>query len=490
MNPAIFRTYDIRGIAGRDLTSDIAEGIGKAVGTILRRRDRDSLPGPVAVGRDVRESSPSLAEAFIEGVVATGLDVIDLGMVPTPVVYFYLFQHRMAGGVIVTGSHNPPKYNGFKICAGQQTLYDKGIQEIRQIVEEATFYRSATRGKQEEFDPLPSYRDYLGAQFQGIRPTELMKRSIKIVVDAGNGAASVVAPHLLRTLGCEVVELYCKPDGRFPHHHPDPTVPANLSDLRATVREVRADLGVAYDGDADRLGVVNERGEIVWGDRLLILYGRQVLADKNGAMCIGDVKCSQLYFADVKIRGGVPLMWRTGHSLIKAKMRETGALLAGEMSGHFFFADRYYGFDDALYATCRLLEILNTAREWDPDVHLSDLLGDLPSWVGTPEIRTHCPDEAKHTIVHRLAERVSSQVASGSIPPELRGEIEEVVTLDGLRLAGRRGWGLIRASNTEPALILRFEAASQETMERFRAFLENHVAAVQRDLGTASSGTR
>jgi phosphomannomutase/phosphoglucomutase len=484
MNPDIFRTYDIRGIAGQDLTTGVAEAIGKAVGTILRRREGDSMPGPVAVGRDVRESSPSLAEAVIEGVITTGLDVVDLGMVPTPLVYFYLFQHQASGGIIVTGSHNPPEFNGFKICGGQQTLYGKEIQEIRKTVEKGAFYNSAKRGKRTEWDVITSYLEYHTTQFQQLRSFEPMKKAIRIVVDAGNGTASLVAPYLLRNLGCEVVELYCEPDGRFPHHHPDPTVPANLADLQSAVREVQADLGVAYDGDADRLGVVDERGKVIWGDRLLILYARQVLEEKNGAMCIGDVKCSQLYFDDVKIRGGIPLMWRTGHSLIKAKMRETGALLAGEMSGHFFFADRYYGFDDALYATCRLLQILDAARKTNPEVRLSDLLGDLPTWVATPEIRTFCPDKTKHTIVDRLAEKVSSQVGSGHIPMELRGEIEEVVTLDGLRLVGRHGWGLIRASNTEPALILRFEAASLEKMEQLRSFLEDQVAAVQRDLGT------
>jgi phosphomannomutase / phosphoglucomutase len=486
VNSAIFRAYDIRGIAGRDLNTEVAEAIGKAVGTILRRREGDTKPGPVAVGRDVRESSPALAEAVIEGVIDTGLDVVNLGIVPTPLVYFYLFQHQTSGGVIVTGSHNPPEFNGFKICKGQQTLYGKEIQEIRRTVEEGAFSPSAKRGERTEFDAIPSYLDHLAAHFQDLRSAQPTKRCMRIVVDAGNGAASLVAPQLLRTMGCDVVELYCEPDGRFPHHHPDPTIPANLGDLRSVVREVQADLGVAYDGDADRLGVLDERGEIVWGDRLLILYARQVLGEKKGAMCIGDVKCSQLYFDDVKLRGGIPLMWRTGHSLIKAKMRETGALLAGEMSGHFFFADRYFGFDDALYATCRLLEILDTERKRDPAVCLSNLLGDLPPWVATPEIRIYCPDEFKHAIVHHVAERVSAQVGGETTPPELRGEIEGVSTLDGLRLIGRYGWGLIRASNTEPALILRFEAASRQRMERLRTFLESQVAAVQRDLGTAS----
>jgi len=477
MNPAIFRSYDIRGVVGNDLNPKAAEAIGKAFGTLLVRGEKNSAPGPVAVGRDVRQSSPSLSQALIEGVVATGLDVVDLGIVPTPLVYFYLFQHEVAGGVIVTGSHNPPEFNGFKLCRGKQTLYEQAIQEIRAIVEGKQISSSSKRGKRRTTDVLPDYLDFLVTQFRPSGSGREANVSLRVVVDAGNGTAGLVVPRLLRRLGHEVVELYCEPDGRFPHHHPDPTVPGNLADLQSVVRDVEADLGVAYDGDADRLG-------IVWGDRLLTLYARQVLKEKAGAICIGDVKCSQLFFDDVRIRGGIPLMWRTGHSLIKAKMRETGALLAGEMSGHFFFADRYYGFDDALYATCRLLEILDAAREVNSQVHLSQLLEDLPTWVATPEIRIFCPDEDKHAIVHRLVERISAQLERGDMPAELHGEVEDAVTVDGLRLVGRNGWGLIRASNTEPALILRFEAASRERMERLRAFFEDQVAAAQKSQGT------
>lgn len=483
MNPAIFRKYDIRGIAGQDLNEEVAETIGKAIGSILRKSGGSSTSDPVAVGQDVRQSSPSLVRALIRGVVSTGLDVVDLGIVPTPLVYFYLFQHQAAGGVVVTGSHNPPEFNGFKICKGGQTLYDEEIQEIRKVVEDGAFARSKKQGTRREFDIIPSYLGLLRRQFEHLRLGKHQRRSIRIVVDAGNGTAALVAPHLLRSVGCEVAELYCEPDGRFPHHHPDPTVPANLVDLQSMVREIQADFGVAYDGDADRLGVVDERGEIVWGDRLLTLYARGVLGERAGATCIGDVKCSQLYFDEVRRRGGVPLMWRTGHSLIKAKMRETGALLAGEMSGHFFFADRYFGFDDALYATCRLLEILDAAREKEPEVRLSHLLEDLPAWVGTPEIRIFCPDDYKHAIVQRLAQEIPARLRTGSVPAEIGEEIDQVDTLDGLRLAGRHGWGLIRASNTEPALILRFEAASEEKMDRIRTFLENQVATVQKDLG-------
>jgi phosphomannomutase/phosphoglucomutase len=487
MNPAIFRTYDIRGIVGPDLNEEVAAAVGKAFGTILRRVEEGLSKSPVAVGQDVRQSSPYLAEAVIEGVAATGWDVVDLGVVPTPLVYFYLHQHPAAGGIVVTGSHNPPEFNGFKICRGTQTLYEGQIQEIRKIMDEDGFYQSARRGGITKVNTIPSYLDFLGTHFQHLRACERGKRPIKVVVDAGNGTAGLVAPRLLGALGCDVVELYCEPDGRFPHHHPDPTIPANLADLQSVVREAEADLGVAYDGDADRLGVVDERGDVVWGDRLLILYARQVLKEHVGATCIGDVKCSQLFFDEVKARGGVPLMWRTGHSLIKAKMRETGALLAGEMSGHFFFGDRFYGFDDAVYATCRLIELLDAARREDPEVRFSFLLRDLPRRVATPEIRVFCPEEQKHTIVRSLSEKVSFLVGNGNMPGELQQETTHVVTLDGLRLTGKNGWGLIRASNTEPALILRFEAANEALMNTYRSFMEGLLADLRTELSAGDS---
>lgn len=465
INPAIFRSYDIRGVVGSDLSPGAAEAIGKAFGTLLVRWGDNSVPGPVAVGRDVRQTSPSLTQAFIKGVVATGLDVVDLGIVPTPLVYFYLFRHEAAGGVIVTGSHNPPEFNGFKLCKGKETLYGEDIQAIRKSLKREKMTASSKQGGLHTADIVPEYLDFLATQF---RPSV----RLRLVVDAGNGTASLVVPPLLRRLGHEVIELYCEPDGRFPNHHPDPVVPANVADLQSAVRKSKADLGVAYDGDADRLGVIDERGEIVWGDRLLILYARQVLREKPGAICIGDVKCSQLYFDEVRIRGGTPLMWRTGHSLIKAKMRETSALLAGEMSGHFFFGDRYFGFDDAIYATCRLLEVLVAAKQQDPAATLSHLLGDLPAWIATPEIRIFCRDDHKHEIVRLLAERISRVVADGAMPEEIREDVREVVTVDGLRLAGKNGWGLIRASNTEPAVILRFEAASQPLLDGYRSFIE------------------
>ena len=490
VNPGIFRKYDIRGVAGRDLDENVAESIGRAVATLLRERPGDATVGPVAVGRDVRHTSRSLARAVMKGVAASGLDVVDLGIVPTPVVYFYLHERPCAGGVVVTGSHNPPEFNGFKVCRGRESLYGDGIQEIRRIVEEGIFSPSARRGRTRRVFALPPYLRFLRKQFGHLRSRGGIRRPVRVVVDAGNGTAGSVAPRLLRALGCEVVELYCQPDGRFPHHHPDPTVAGNLADLQSAVREAKGDLGVAYDGDGDRLGVVDERGEIVWGDRLLVLYARQVLKDHIGATCVGDVKCSQLFFDDVERRGGIPLMWRTGHSLIKAKMRETGALLAGEMSGHFYFADRYYGFDDAVYATCRLLEVLDAARKEDPEARLSELWGDPPPWVATPEMRISCPDENKEIVVRRLTERISFMIGNGAMPAELRDEVKGVSTLDGLRMSGGNGWALVRASNTEPALILRFEAAEDSLLQDYRSFVEGLLRDVLVELRIENSDFR
>jgi phosphomannomutase / phosphoglucomutase len=383
----------------------------------------------------------------------------------------------------VTGSHNPAEFNGFKICRGRETLYEDGIQQIRKLVEGNAFSPAVKKGRRRRRAALPSYLAYLKKHFGRLRTGGRLKKPLEVVVDGGNGTAGLVVPHLLRGLGCRVVELYCEPDGRFPHHHPDPTLVANLADLQSVVREVHADLGVAYDGDGDRLGVVDKRGEVVWGDRLLAIYARQVLEGNPGAICIGDVKCSQLFFDDVERRGGIPLMWRTGHSLIKAKMRETGALLAGEMSGHFFFADRYFGYDDAIYATCRLIEILHTARRQNAAATLSDLLADLPPSVATPEIRRFCPEEHKQTVIHRLTERIAFLIENSSMPGELRADVDRMITLDGVRLSGKNGWALVRASNTEPALILRFEASQEALLKRYRLFIEGLLAEFLTELG-------
>jgi phosphomannomutase/phosphoglucomutase len=350
---------------------------------------------------------------------------------------------------MITGSHNPPEFNGFKLCVGTATLYGEAIQELRRIVEGMRYAQGA--GSLERREIIPAYRAFVAANLS-------IPRKLTVVVDGGNGTAGAVAPDLFREMGMEVVELFCEPDGRFPNHFPDPTVPANLRFLVEKVRETGADVGVGYDGDADRIGVVDERGEVIYGDYLLVLFAREILSRKPGAAVISEVKASQNLYDDIARRGGRPVMWKTGHSLIKAKMKEEGAELAGEMSGHVFFRDRYLGFDDAIYASARLFEIL--AKEGRP---LSALLSDLPPVVSTPEIRVDCPDEIKFRVVERVA---------GAVAPLAR----RVIDVDGIRALFDGGWGLVRASNTQPVIVLRFEGRDGDTVARIREVMERAVA--------------
>jgi phosphomannomutase/phosphoglucomutase len=367
--------------------------------------------------------------------------VLDLGVVPTPLVYFATFTLDVGGAVQITGSHNPPDENGFKVCLGKTTIFGEEIQHIRAIMEKGEFAKG--RGAAQEVQIIEDYqRHVLGTLRTG-------PLSRKVVVDCGNGTAGLVAPELYRLMGMEVVELFCEPDGRFPNHHPDPTIPKNLESLMDAISGERADLGIAFDGDADRIGVVDERGEILWGDQLMIIFSREILPENPGAKIIGEVKCSQTLFDDIRARGGEPIMWKVGHSLIKSKMKEEGALLAGEMSGHLFFADRYFGYDDAIYAGARLLEILSR-REGT----LSGLVSDVPKAFNTPEIRVRCPDEKKFQVVEAIKE-------------EFRGR-HPVIDVDGVRVQFDEGWGLVRASNTQPVLVLRFEAGSPEALERIQ----------------------
>ncbi len=455
---SIYREYDIRGVVGRDLTEEVAARIGAALGTMIAREDGKAA----AVGRDIRSSSVSLAGAIARGLEAAGIEPVDIGVCPTPLLYFATFELPVQGGVAVTGSHNPPEYNGFKLCVGRDTLYGAGIQEVRRLAEAAEVPAGGGPSRVRREEIIPRYLDHLTRQFKDCGRSG--DRPLKVVVDSGNGTAGLVAPQLFRAMGCEVIELYSEPDGRFPHHHPDPTVPANLEDLIRTVRELRADLGVAFDGDADRLGVVDERGEIIWGDRILILYSRSVLKERPGATIISEVKASQQLYDDIERHGGKALMWKTGHSLIKSKMRETGAALAGEMSGHMFFADRYHGYDDGIYAACRLIEILS--RSGRP---LSSLLADLPPLHATPEIRVDCRDEVKFKVVERVRERLG-----GRWP---------LIDIDGVRVRFPDGWGLVRASNTQPALVLRFEAPSPERLSEIRRMIETEVDRAIREVG-------
>lgn len=464
MNPEIFREYDVRGVAGRDFDAVFAEQLGRAYGTLVVERGGRV----VCLGRDCRLSSALYARALASGLQDTGCRVLDLGICPTPLVYFAIFHWGLDGGIQVTGSHNPPEYNGFKICLGTQALYGEEIQAIRRRIEAAAFRQG--RGTIEARPVVPAYLAHVAAN------VGVLARPLRVVVDAGNGTAGPIAPALYRRLGAEVEELFTDMDGRFPNHHPDPTVEENISALIAAVRASGADLGLAFDGDADRLGVVDQHGRIVWGDELLVLYARDVLARHPGATVVSEVKCSQRLYDDIAARGGKAIMWKAGHSLLKAKMRETGALLGGEMSGHIFFGERWYGFDDGIYAGARLLELV--ARAGRP---VAELLADLPPVCSTPEIRVDCPDRVKFAVAERVRER-------------LRAAGHELIEVDGVRVRFPHGWGLLRASNTQPVLVLRFEADTAARVAEYRALLERLVeeerAQIQGREGTADAAPR
>ncbi|MET0755079.1 MAG: phosphomannomutase/phosphoglucomutase [Pseudoxanthomonas sp.] len=446
IDPGIFRAYDIRGVVGETLSAAVAECIGEAIGTVLEEQGLTDI----VVGRDGRLSGPELSAGLIEGLRKAGRNVIDIGMAPTPVAYFAAYHLRTGSSVAVTGSHNPPDYNGFKIVVGGQTLSGDAITDLYARISEGRLHQAAVTGtlQQREVDA-----DYI----QRIADDVQMDRPLKVVVDAGNGVAGDIAPRLLEAIGAEVIPLYCEVDGTFPNHHPDPSEPHNLEDLIQTVKRFDADIGLAFDGDGDRLGVVTKEGEIIFPDRLLMLFAADVLERNPGALVIYDVKCTGKLQGWILSHGGTPLMWQTGHSLIKAKMRETGAELAGEMSGHFFFQERWYGFDDGLYSAARLLEIL-AARAETP----SEVLNALPNALSTPEIKVPVAGNA-HEIVERF---VSGAHFEGA----------RLTTIDGLRADWEDGWGLVRASNTTPILVLRFEADNREALARikddFRAHLQ------------------
>jgi phosphomannomutase/phosphoglucomutase len=443
MNPEIFREYDIRGLAENDFDAEFALLLGKVHGTAVAERGGRR----VAVGRDCRATSDAYAEAVMAGLMAAGVQVYDIGVCPTPLMYFSLFHLDLDGGIQVTASHNPSEYNGFKICLGKDTLYGAQIQEIRDKMEGAQF-RESGGGKLEPFDIVTPYQRHL------LNDVPKLQRPLRVVVDAGSGVGGPVAPPLFRQLGCAVWEIACVPDGRFPVHHPDPTVPENLQLLIDKVRSEKADVGIAYDGDADRIGAVDENGRIIWGDELLVLFARDVLKRNPRAVIISEVKCSQRLYDDIARHNGTAIMWKAGHSLLKAKMKETQALLAGEMSGHMFFKERYFGYDDAIYASLRLLEIL--ARTDRP---LSALLDDLPPSVSTPEMRVDCPDDKKFALARKATEYFRQRY--------------DVIDVDGVRVKFPEGWGLIRASNTQPALVLRFEASSPEKLSEYRSIVES-----------------
>ncbi len=457
---SIFREYDIRGIVGKDLTIDVAESIGRAYGTVARQRGCRT----VALGRDGRLTSLDLRDRLLAGVTATGVNVVDIGVCPTPLLYFALYELPIDGGVMITGSHNAAEYNGFKMCVGKMALYGEEIQELKRLIDAETY--ASGSGTVSTASVVPSYLRYLNEHFAGVDG-----RGVHVVLDCGNGAASLVAKDALEQLGCRVTALYDDLDGRFPNHHPDPTVVENLQDLMQAVQFNRADVGIAYDGDADRIGAIDEKGNILWGDHLLLIFARDVLKNKPGSTVISEVKASQFLYEDIRRRGGNGVMWKTGHSLLKTKMKEERAALAGEMSGHMFFADRYFGYDDAIYASCRLVEILLKAQ-----APLSSLLADVPPTEVTPEIRVACSDDVKFRLVEAVRNRVLGLAKQrNSNAPNFA--IRDVVTIDGVRVCFDDGWGLIRASNTQPALVLRFEATSAKRLQALRTYLEGELEA-------------
>jgi len=467
---SIFREYDVRGIVGTDLTPEVAQSIGRAYGTMAWQRGCRT----VALGRDGRLTSPDLRDQVLAGITATGVSVVDIGVCPTPLLYFALYELPVDGGVMVTGSHNAAEYNGFKMCLGKTALHGGDIQELSRLIE-AGAYASGS-GTVSTATVIPSYLRYLKEHFAGVDG-----RGMHVVVDCGNGAGSLVAKEALEQLGCRVTGLYDDLDGRFPNHHPDPTVVENLQDLIQAVKHHRADVGIAYDGDADRIGTIDEKGTIVWGDSLLLIFARDLLKDNPGSTVISDVKASRCLYEDIRQRGGNGVMWKTGHSVMKAKMKEEQAALAGEISGHMFFADRYFGYDDAIYASCRLIEILSKVQ-----APFSSLLADLPLTQVTPEIRIECPDDVKFRVVEAVRNRLVEVAGQSHVhnAHHQGPEIREVITIDGVRVCFDDGWGLIRASNTQPALVLRFEATSTERLQAIRTYLEGELEACTKSVVT------
>ncbi|TBR35784.1 MULTISPECIES: phosphomannomutase/phosphoglucomutase [Dyella] len=454
VDPTIFRAYDVRGVVGKSLTADVARLLGQAIGTVMREKGLSEI----IVGRDGRLSGPELAGALSDGLREAGIDVIDVGAVPTPVVYYAAYRFNTGSGVAVTGSHNPPDYNGFKIVVGGETLSEGAIQDLYHRIANNALERGG-KGKIRQIDVVPDYIDRITSDVQAERP-------MKIVVDCGNGIPGAVAPKVLEGIGCEVIQLYCEVDGTFPNHHPDPSDPHNLEDLILAVKSTGADLGVAFDGDGDRLGVVTKEGEIIFPDRTLMLFARDVLSRQPGATIIYDVKCTGHLKGQILDAGGSPLMWRTGHSLIKAKMRETGAELAGEMSGHFFFKERWYGFDDGIYAGARLLEILaGDLEERTPE----QIFATCPKGVSTPELKIEMAEGEHYKFIEKFRQVATFGDAA-------------LTTIDGVRADWPDGWGLVRPSNTTPILVLRFDADNNEALKRIQGVFREQLLKVDAGL--------
>ncbi len=456
INPKIFRNYDIRGIVGKDLKEDTVELIGKAFGTILRENGKKEI----FIGRDARASSPELRDYLMKGLISTGLTVIDLGMVPTPVFYFAVFYKKKDGGVQITGSHNPPEYNGFKLMLGEDTLFGDQIKEIYRRIVKGSFIQDIG-GSIESYDIIPEYKEFL---INNVK----IERKLKVVIDAGNGVGGFVAVPIFKALGVDVVELYTEPDGRFPNHHPDPTVPEYMKDLINKVLEEKADFGIGYDGDADRIGVVDDKGRLLFGDQIVYILAKELLKEKPGCKIIADVKASQTLFDAIEEFGGIPIMWKTGHSFIKNKIKEENAELAGEMSGHIFFKNRYFGFDDAIYSSLRFTEVISRY-----DKKVSDWVSEMPEVYNTPEIRRESTEEHKFKIVEELKK-------------SFKDKGYKVIDVDGVRAVFEDGWGLVRASNTQPVLVLRFEAKSEESLKRIQKLFEDELTKIEETIKRTS----
>jgi len=464
LNQKIFREYDIRGVVGVEFDASLAKRLGEVYAEAILKGQFDTAPTRtpvVAVGNDCRISADEISSALIEGIVSRGVDVIRTGMGPSPQLYFAVLTQNLDGGIQVTASHNPSDQNGFKMMAGKKTLSGPDILYLKQEVLKPSTASSRLRGKVSSLNARELYLEDLISRSKERMGT----RKLKIVSDGGNGVGGLVGPDLLRALGCEVIELFSEPDGRFPNHHPDPTVVENIVELRKRVIAEGADCGIAWDGDADRIGVVDERAEPIYGDMLLAIYGRELLKEVPGATIIGDVKCSEHLFEDVRKHGGKAVISKTGHSLIKAKLKELHAELAGEMSGHMFFAHRYYGFDDAIHASARFVEILSNF-----DGPTSHLLDGIPKSFSTPEIRVDCADEIKFEVAEKAK----------ALFPEY-----ECLTLDGVRVKFDKGWGLVRASNTQPILVMRFEAESEELLKDYQSLVEGRIENLKQSMLSA-----
>ncbi|KAA0257962.1 phosphomannomutase/phosphoglucomutase [Deferribacter autotrophicus] len=465
----IFRQYDIRGIFPDNFNKETIKQITNTFAYQLIKKVKKENP-TVTIGRDVRLSSDELFEGAKEGLLDAGVNVIDLGRCPTPVTYFSAFHLNSDGFIMITGSHNPPEYNGMKFGIGKETYHSELITSIYDDIIKYGYRKSANKGNFSSYDIVSTYIEWMNNHFSELKEKiSKLQRKIKIVIDAGNGVASKVAPKIFKNLGVEVVELYCEEDGTFPNHHPDPTVEENLVDLINTVKTEKADFGIGYDGDADRIGVVDEKGSIIWGDMLLIIYAKELKKYYSKPKVIADVKASQVLFDYLEEIGAEPIMWKTGHSLIKDKLKETNAELAGEMSGHIFFNDKYFGYDDAIYSSVRFLEAY-VNRLIDNEIKVcSDLLKDIPKVYNTPEIRFDCPEEKKFEIVNKLTELFKQYKNEGKYG------IKNIIDTDGIRVVFDEGWGLLRASNTQPVLVMRFEAATKEKMLEYQKIIESEL---------------